>query len=294
MPALTDLLTKMGTSGEIALTIAVLALLGLIVFIIYRTVFSHRLRVPGGRTRQPRLGVVDAFSVDGQRQLVLVRRDNVEHLILIGGPNDVLVESQIVRMAAPAQQNGAASVAAVASPPPPPPPQAVAAPTPPAPTVIRPLRPPPSTPDAAARRPDPVAAPAVAPASPTVAAPPARPTAPRTIAPARPFPTPIARPPLPQPIAPAARRSAPPVAAEAAAFEPVGSGAPPVTPPPPLAAPAPAAPHAHVVEVAAPAAGPLKPAEFAVKAPAVKTDDPFADLDALEAEMSRLLGRETK
>jgi len=140
MPALTDLLTKMGTSGEIALTIAVLALLGLIVFIIYRTVFSHRLRVPGGRTRQPRLGVVDAFSVDGQRQLVLVRRDNVEHLILIGGPNDVLVESQIVRMAAPAQQNGAASVAAVASPPPPPPPQAVAAPTPPAPTVIRPLR----------------------------------------------------------------------------------------------------------------------------------------------------------
>ena len=60
--------------------------------ILYRLVFAHRLRVPGGRTRQPRLGLVDAFSLDGQRQLVLVRRDNVEHLVMIGGPNDVLVE----------------------------------------------------------------------------------------------------------------------------------------------------------------------------------------------------------
>src|SRR5579871_5248569 len=70
--------------------------------ILYRLVFAHRLRVPGGRTRQPRLGLVDAFSLDGQRQLVLVRRDNVEHLVMIGGPNDVLVESQINRALAPA------------------------------------------------------------------------------------------------------------------------------------------------------------------------------------------------
>ena len=57
--------------------------------IVYRLVFAHRLKVPGGRTRQPRLGLVDAFSLDGQRQLVLVRRDNIEHLVMIGGPNDV-------------------------------------------------------------------------------------------------------------------------------------------------------------------------------------------------------------
>ena len=73
--------------------------------ILYRFVFAHRLRVPGGRTRQPRLGLVDAFSLDGQRQLVLVRRDNVEHLIMIGGPNDVLVESQINRALAAAREN---------------------------------------------------------------------------------------------------------------------------------------------------------------------------------------------
>jgi hypothetical protein len=73
----------------------------IVLAIFYRLAFAHRLRVPGGRTRQPRLGLVDAFSLDGQRQLVLVRRDNVEHLVMIGGPNDVLLESQINRAAAP-------------------------------------------------------------------------------------------------------------------------------------------------------------------------------------------------
>ena len=78
--------------------LAACAIAALVVLaIVYRLVFAHRLRVPGSRTRQPRLGLVDAFSLDGQRQLVLVRRDNVEHLVMIGGPNDVLVESQINR-----------------------------------------------------------------------------------------------------------------------------------------------------------------------------------------------------
>ena len=87
-------------------------LAGLVVLaILYRFVFAHRLRVPGGRTRQPRLGLVDAFSLDGQRQLVLVRRDNVEHLIMIGGPNDVLVESQINRALAAARENNLAPAA---------------------------------------------------------------------------------------------------------------------------------------------------------------------------------------
>ena len=81
----------------------------IVLAIFYRFAFAHRLRVPGGRTRQPRLGLVDAFSLDGQRQLVLVRRDNVEHLVMIGGPNDVLLESEINRAAAPARENSQAS-----------------------------------------------------------------------------------------------------------------------------------------------------------------------------------------
>ncbi|PPQ40726.1 hypothetical protein CKO16_03085, partial [Rhodoblastus acidophilus] len=77
--------------------------LAFVVFIILllhmiKILFELRRRLPGGeRSRQLRLGFVENFDLDGERQLLLVRRDNVEHLLMIGGPNDVLVESGIVR-----------------------------------------------------------------------------------------------------------------------------------------------------------------------------------------------------
>jgi flagellar protein FliO/FliZ len=49
------------------------------------------------RGRQPRLAVIDAAPIDSRRRLVLIRRDNVEHLLMIGGPSDVVVEPNIVR-----------------------------------------------------------------------------------------------------------------------------------------------------------------------------------------------------
>ncbi|MSP45415.1 MAG: flagellar biosynthesis protein FliO [Xanthobacteraceae bacterium] len=52
------------------------------------------------RGRQPRLAVMDSAAVDGRRKLVIIRRDNVEHLLMIGGPSDVVVETNIVRGAA--------------------------------------------------------------------------------------------------------------------------------------------------------------------------------------------------
>src|SRR5947209_11080618 len=77
---------------------AVCLLIGVaLLFVLFRIVFGRGIKLPGGRTRQQRLGVVDAFEIDRQRQLVIVRRDNVEHLIMIGGPNDVVVESSIIR-----------------------------------------------------------------------------------------------------------------------------------------------------------------------------------------------------
>ncbi len=42
-----------------------------------------------------RLDVVDQATVDGRRRLVLVRRDDVEHLIMTGGPVDVVIETGI-------------------------------------------------------------------------------------------------------------------------------------------------------------------------------------------------------
>jgi len=58
---------------------------------------SGRYGGAGPRGRQPRLAVIDHASVDARRRLILIRRDNVEHLLLIGGPTDVVVEPNIVR-----------------------------------------------------------------------------------------------------------------------------------------------------------------------------------------------------
>jgi flagellar protein FliO/FliZ len=44
---------------------------------------------------QRRLDIIEQAVIDPKRRLVLVRRDNVEHLIMIGGPVDVVIESGI-------------------------------------------------------------------------------------------------------------------------------------------------------------------------------------------------------
>ena len=337
----------------------------IVLAILYRMVFAHRLRVPGGRTRQPRLGLVDAFSLDGQRQLVLVRRDNVEHLVMIGGPNDVLVESQINRALTAARENNSASpllapgaagrrtetplaaapVVAEA------PPAKVAAPAPAAPKAPAPApapapasasaapKAPASTPLPAAPKPPApptvnapaavsaranVAAPAPA-AKPVEAEPAARPAPvppkpPPTLGPDRAAPVSSprpSRPAMPPPIVPAGG------AANRATVTRLTEKVPPRPSPiygnppaPPAAAPAPPRPEKMEAVVAPieprPASAPARPA---AKTPAeggqkigeasppgdkpnpsaakpAKVEDPFADLDSLEAEMARLLGRE--
>jgi len=39
--------------------------------------------------------VMSAKNIDSRRKLILIRRDNVAHLVLIGGASDVLIESSI-------------------------------------------------------------------------------------------------------------------------------------------------------------------------------------------------------
>ncbi len=94
MSALSSLGEKPFIIAGVAICFFVAAVL---ILLIFRLAFGRRLRMAGGRGRQFRLGIVDAFDLDRQRQLVIVRRDNTEHLIMIGGPNDILIESQIVR-----------------------------------------------------------------------------------------------------------------------------------------------------------------------------------------------------
>src|ERR1700751_4571910 len=76
--------------------VAVLALIGVVLWLVRRFAGS-RLGASTQRGRMPRLAVIDAAAVDGRRRLVLVRRDNVEHLLMIGGPTDIVVEPNIVR-----------------------------------------------------------------------------------------------------------------------------------------------------------------------------------------------------
>jgi flagellar protein FliO/FliZ len=91
--------------------LVVLALIGLTAWLVRR--FGANRLGGAARGRQPRLAVIDAATIDGRRRLVLIRRDNVEHLLMIGGPTDVVVEPNIVRAAGarePAREPGRVSV----------------------------------------------------------------------------------------------------------------------------------------------------------------------------------------
>ena len=74
----------------------VLGLIGLTAWLVRRFA-GNRLGNAATRGRQPRLAVIDAATVDARRRLVLIRRDNIEHLLMIGGPTDLVVEPNIVR-----------------------------------------------------------------------------------------------------------------------------------------------------------------------------------------------------
>ena len=101
-----DTLFGEGQSGlkVILFVIVVLGLLAL-AFWLLRRFGGGRL---GGvtRGRQSRLAVIDQATVDSRRRLILIRRDNVEHLLIIGGPSDVVVEQNIVRAATALRETG--------------------------------------------------------------------------------------------------------------------------------------------------------------------------------------------
>lgn len=82
-----DFLTPyMSYIAPAAIAVAVLV----VGFIIYKALSGRVL----GRKGQ-RLGISEYHEIDKTRRLVLVRRDETEHLILIGGAHDLVVESGI-------------------------------------------------------------------------------------------------------------------------------------------------------------------------------------------------------
>ena len=73
------------------LAYAGIALVAFVALIFILRAFSRRSRGRKGM----RLGIVEYCEVDQTRRLVLLRRDDVEHLVLIGGTQDLVVESNI-------------------------------------------------------------------------------------------------------------------------------------------------------------------------------------------------------
>ena len=69
--------------------------------LILLALFWYGMRALSGSSRfgkwraGQRIGVVETAQVDGSRRLVLVRRDDVEHLLLLGGDGDLLIETGI-------------------------------------------------------------------------------------------------------------------------------------------------------------------------------------------------------
>src|SRR3954453_3069029 len=76
--------------------LVVLALIGPAAWLVRRFA-GNRLGANANRGRMPRLAVIDAAAVDNRRRLGRGRRDNIEHLLMIGGPTDIVVEQNIVR-----------------------------------------------------------------------------------------------------------------------------------------------------------------------------------------------------
>jgi hypothetical protein len=80
-----------------------LFLLALLALVVVAAVWLGRAYLNGvspvasifGPRPEKRLAIVEQAAVDGRRRLVLLRRDNTEHLIMTGGPVDVVIETGI-------------------------------------------------------------------------------------------------------------------------------------------------------------------------------------------------------
>ena len=92
-------LTSLFGGSENTYVVALLAL-GIVVVLIVLGAWALKFigGLSGGAAKgapRKRLTVVDRLALDNRRQILIIRRDNVEHVLLTGGPSDVIVEAGI-------------------------------------------------------------------------------------------------------------------------------------------------------------------------------------------------------
>lgn len=76
----------------------ILALIGGLAWLARRFGLGGKLIPNQGADR--RLSIVEVMTLDARRKLVLLRRDDAEHLVLIGPTADLLIESAAARPSA--------------------------------------------------------------------------------------------------------------------------------------------------------------------------------------------------
>jgi flagellar protein FliO/FliZ len=86
-----------GGSGNTILTAAFALAVVVILIVLGVWLLKILFRASGnvGRGRNRRLSVVDSLVIDPKRQLLIIRRDDVEHLVLTGGAQDLVIETGI-------------------------------------------------------------------------------------------------------------------------------------------------------------------------------------------------------
>jgi flagellar protein FliO/FliZ len=75
----------------LAALVFVLGLIGVFAWLLRRFGPPARFRVSG----RHRLSIVEIAPIDARRRLVLLRRDDTEHLILLGQTQDLVIETGI-------------------------------------------------------------------------------------------------------------------------------------------------------------------------------------------------------
>jgi len=77
----------------VASLVLVVGLIGLCAYAAKKLGLANGGMVATGN--QKRLSIVEIKVIDAKHRLVLMRRDNLEHLVLLGGEQDLLIESGI-------------------------------------------------------------------------------------------------------------------------------------------------------------------------------------------------------
>jgi flagellar protein FliO/FliZ len=85
--------------------VIVLGLIALAAKLARRVGFGQRLLAPSRGRR--RLHVVEMIALDARRRLAIVRRDDREHLLLLGLQSDVVVETDITAPASDREADSA-------------------------------------------------------------------------------------------------------------------------------------------------------------------------------------------